>query len=129
MSCSHGRPATVDVHVISPLQQQTIAEAASTPGHALQVGVCCKLTSHLSSCRSAGIEFIPLVAEILGGLAEDAITTIRAISYAIGQRTGSPDLASSTKHLFGHVTIALWRRNASLFFSFSFLFWFVAAVV
>ena len=41
------------------LQQQTIAEAASTPGHALQVGVRRKLTSHLSSCHSVGIEFIP----------------------------------------------------------------------
>ena len=35
---SAGRPAALDVHVISPLQQQTIREAASTPGHALDVG-------------------------------------------------------------------------------------------
>ena len=54
------------------------------------------------------------MAETLGGLAEDAIITIRAIGYAIGQRTSSPDSASSTKHLFGHVAIALWRGNASL---------------
>ena len=30
-----GRPATLDIHVISPLQQATVAEAAYTPGHAL----------------------------------------------------------------------------------------------
>ena len=42
---SSGRPASLDVHVISPLQQQTIVEASHTPGHALQVGVRCKLTA------------------------------------------------------------------------------------
>ena len=67
---SRGRPAALDVHVISPLQQQTMGEAASTPGHALQVGVQRKLASHLSACRSVGVEFIPFVMETLGGLAE-----------------------------------------------------------
>ena len=65
---SRGRPATLDVHVISPLQQQTLGEAAFSPGHALQVGVQRKLSSHLSNCRSAGLEFIPLVFETLGFL-------------------------------------------------------------
>ena len=67
---SHGCPAALDVHVISPLQQLTLHEAASTPGHALQVGVWRKLTLHLSACCSAGVDFIPVVAETLGGLAE-----------------------------------------------------------
>ena len=79
------RLAVEDVHVISPLQQQTIAEAASTSGHALQIGVRHKLISHLSSCRFVGVEFIPLVAETLGGL-EDAITNIRTISYATKEK-------------------------------------------
>ena len=60
---SRGRPAALDVTVISPLQQQTLHAAASTPGHALQVGVQRKLTAHLSACRSAGVEFIPIVLE------------------------------------------------------------------
>ena len=46
----HGRPAALDVHVISPLQQLTLHEAASTPGHALEVGVQRKLSAHLSVC-------------------------------------------------------------------------------
>ena len=41
----------------------------------MQVGVQRKLTSHLAGCRSAGVEFIPIVAETLGGLAEDTITS------------------------------------------------------
>ena len=51
---SWGHPAPLDIHVISPLQQQIMGESASIPDHALQVGVHCKLTSHLSACRSAG---------------------------------------------------------------------------
>ena len=43
---SHGRPAALDVHIISPLQWQ-ISGAASTSGHALEVGTRQKLTSHL----------------------------------------------------------------------------------
>ena len=111
---NRGRPAAVDVHVISPLQQQTLADAASTPGHALQVGVRRKLVSNLSACRSVGVEFVPFVIETLAGLSEDTISTIRAIGRAVGQRSGTSDLSRTTKHLFGRVAIALWRGNASL---------------
>ena len=58
---SSGCPAVLHVHMIFPLQQQTLAGAASIPSHALQVDVQCKLASHLSACRNAGMEFIPIV--------------------------------------------------------------------
>ena len=45
----HGRPAALDVHVISSLQQSIVHEAASIPGHALEVGVQRKLAAHLSA--------------------------------------------------------------------------------
>ena len=109
-----GRPAALDIHVISPLQQLTLAEVASTPGHALQVGTCRNLASNLSACRAVGAECIPLVAETLVGLSEDSIHTIRAIGRAIGLRSSSPNPSISSKHLFGRVAIALWRGNASL---------------
>ena len=109
-----GRPAALDIHVISPLQQSTLAKAASTPGHALQVGTRHKLASNLSACRAVGAECIPLVAETLGGLSKDSIHTIRAIGRDIGLRLSSPNPSISSKHLFGRVAIALWRGNASL---------------
>ena len=102
---SRGRPAALDVHVISPLQRQTLGQAASTPGHTLEVGTRRKLASHLSACRSVGVEFIPLVTETLGGLSGDTINTIRSLGLAIEQRTGSPN---STKHLFKSLAVALW---------------------
>ena len=108
---SCGRPAALNVHVISPLQQQTHEEAATYPGHALQVGV---ISSHLSACCSAGIDFIPLVAETLSGLAEDTILIIRIIGQAIGQRDAYPEAPNCTRHLFLRVAISLWRGNAIL---------------
>ena len=112
---SRGRPTALDVHVISPLQQLTLHKAASTPGHALQVGVQHKLASHLSACRSAGVDFIPLVAETLGGLAEHSSAIIHSIGKAIAQRVTPPRRtllpAPST---YSTVTVALWRGNACL---------------
>ena len=64
---SHGRQAALDVAVISPLQQLTVAEAAVTPGHALEVCVSRKLSANLPSCRAAGVECVPMVVEALGG--------------------------------------------------------------
>ncbi len=112
---SRGRPAALDVHVISPLQRQTVQEAATTPGHALQVGIqrITKLAAHLSACRAAGVEFVPLVSEVLGGLAADTITTIRAIGKAISQRTEAEN-HTCTRQLFHRLAIALWGGNARL---------------
>ena len=57
----------------------------------MQVGVQRKLTSHLTGCRSAGVEFIPIVAETLGGLAEDTIHIIWSFGEAIAQRVDPQD--------------------------------------
>ena len=111
----HGRPAALDVHVISPLQQLTLHEAASTPGHALEVGVQRKLSAHLSACRDAGVDFSPIVAETLGGLGQDTIHLVRSLGDLIAQRVVSHlDSYDPTSHLFYRLAIALWRGNACL---------------
>ena len=111
---SRGRPAALDVHIISPLQRKTVQEAAHTPGHALQVGIQRKLTAHLSACRAVGVEFVPIVAKTLGGLAEDSIATVRALGKAIAQRTDPENYPSCTRQLYHRLGIALWRGNARL---------------
>ncbi len=110
----NGRPAALDIHVISPLQSLILSEAARTQGHALQVGVQHKLASNLPSCRSMGLTCIPLVAETLGGLDEDFVSTIRDISRSICLRSGADRDIVTTKHLFGRVSIALWRGNTTM---------------
>ena len=111
---SHGRPAALDVSVISPLQHLTLTGAASALGYALRVRVRRKMSSNLPACRSAGVDFLPIVVETLGWWCPDAITTICLIGQALGQRLNSTDPAHSTKHLFGRLAIALWRGNAAL---------------
>ena len=121
----HGRPAALDVHVIPPLQQLTLHEAASTPGHALEVGVQRKLSAHLSACRDAGVDFPPIVAETLGGLGQygrvrstqtliilgqDTIHLVRSLGNLIAQRVVSHlDSYDPTSHLFYRLAITLWR--------------------
>ena len=112
---SNGRPAALDVHVISPLQSLTLSEAAFSQGHALQVGVQRKLAVNLPNCRSSGLECIFLVAETLGGLAEDFIATIKAIGRSLRLRSGSDRESDPTRHLFGRISLALWRGNALMF--------------
>ena len=107
-----GRPAALDVHVISPLQE---SESSFTRGHTLQAGVQHKLSSSLSACRSTGTDFVPLVAETLGGLAEDTISTISAIGCAAGDRIGLTDSGSFTKQLFRRLAIALLKGRLHRF--------------
>ena len=106
-----------DVHIISPLQQLTLSEAAYTPGHAIEVGVRRKVAANLPSCRSAGVDFIPIVAETLGGLAEDTISTISTLGMAITQRVGpttDDDSSPAIRQLFNKYAVTLWRGNATL---------------
>ena len=62
-----GQPATLDITVISTMQQLTLQGAASTPGYALRVGEERKMAAHAEECRSIGILFVPMVVESLGG--------------------------------------------------------------
>ena len=107
------QPAAIDVTVISTLQHLTLAGAADTPGHALTAAEERKLVAHLGDCRAWGIQFIPLVAETLGGWSSDAIDTISSIGRLQGQRLGIPP-SETTHHLFQRLAIALWRGNATL---------------
>ena len=101
---SRGRPVALDVTVTSPLQALTIQEA-STAGHALEVATSRKLATHLSPCRAAGLDFIPLAVETLGSW------FIHAIGRQQDQRLGT---SSGSRRLFQRLTITLWRGNANL---------------
>ena len=108
-----GRPAALDVTVISTMQQQTQAGAANTPGHALRVGEERKMVAHADACRSVWVHLVPIVAETLGGWSEGGIDTITSIGRLQGQRLGIPP-PDSTRHLFQRLSISLWKGNAAL---------------
>ena len=100
---SHGRPAALDVSVISPLQHLTLTGAASAPGYALRVRVRRKMPSNLPACRSAGVDFLPIAVKTLVGWCPDAITTICSIGQALGQQLNSTDPATPP-----NTSLAVW---------------------
>ena len=63
---SRGRPATLDMTVISFLQSSTLQTAVTSAGHALEVSDERTFTKHLSACEEAGISFVPLSVDALG---------------------------------------------------------------
>ncbi len=71
------------------------------------------MAAHSDACRAAGILFVPLVVETLGGWSDEAIRTIRRIGRQQGQRLGIPP-EEITRHLFQWLAISLWRGNATL---------------
>ena len=83
---SRGRPAALDVTVISTMQALTVTGAATTQGHALSVGENRKMAAHAEACRSVGVTFVPLVVESLGGWSETAVHSIKSIDRQLGQR-------------------------------------------
>ena len=111
-----GRPAALDVTVISTMQQLTQQGASNTLGYALEIGEGWKMAAHTEECREIGITFVPLVMETQGGWCEGAVHTIRDIGKLQGLRLGiSP--AECTRHLFQRLAISLWKGNASLWLS------------
>ena len=110
------QPTALDVTVISPLQQLTLSGVSSVAGHALQVVENRKRAAHAEHCRSAGVDFVPLVVEALGGSNEDMCSTILSISHLQAQRLGVTT-SESFHHLAQRISIALWKGNASLWIS------------
>ena len=109
-----GLPITIVIpNIYVRVQQSTLQGAASTQGHALVVGAERKLAAHVVACRAAGIAFVPLVVESLGGWSNEAADTITKIGRCQGHRLGVPP-AESIRHLFQCCAITLWRGNASM---------------
>ena len=79
-----GASAALDVTVISPLQKLTINQSAVTQGHAITVARTRKFAAHGEACRGAGVVFIPLVVESLGGWCKESASVIARIARLQG---------------------------------------------
>ena len=95
------------------MQPLTLKGAASTPGYALGVAEERKIAAHAEDCQAAGVHFIPLVMETVGGWGRDLIETVKSLWRLQAQRLGS-EPAKATRHLAQKVSISLWRGNAAL---------------
>ena len=82
-------------------------------GHALQVAEDRKRAAHNANCAAAGVVFLPIAVEALGGWSEEAVFHILKIGRLMGQRLGLPP-NDPTKHIFQRLAICLWKGNALL---------------
>jgi hypothetical protein len=112
-SWTHGKPAAMDVSVISPTQQLTIQSSSTTQGYAITIGEERKRRAHEQPCQAAGVSFVPLIVETLGGWSSSALHTISSIGRQLGQRCGV-DPHESTHHLYQRLSVSLWRGNAAM---------------
>ena len=104
----------MDVTVVNPLQDKFVAQAADRPGHALQARFKEKMLKHGEPCRAAGMVFVPLVVETLGGWEEQAVIQVKRIGAALARQTGQ-DEAEKQRHLFQRLAVLLAKGNSSLF--------------
>ena len=92
--------------------KKTLAGAAVKPGHALTVAKNRKMAAHHASCVNAGVSFVPLPVEALGGWGPEAIESLEKINKYMELRSGH--VQSNKRHLFERLSVTLQRGNASL---------------
>ena len=78
----------------SPLSS-TLQSAGVSAGHALEVSDERKFTKHLSACDEAGISFVPLFVEALGGSSPIAAKTIRHLASMAAAHSACADPRAS----------------------------------
>ena len=103
----------MDVTVVMPLQQATLAGAATTPGSALDYAFANKVRGAEEECRAQGIAFLPMVAESLGGWHSVAEREVRKLGAALARHTGQEE-GEAISHLWGRLGVLLQRGNAAI---------------
>ena len=108
-----GRDAALDITVINPLQQATVAEAAATPGHSLNFAVERKMRGAYEECDRQGVSFIPLAFESLGGWHKTAVQEVKKIAQAMARQTGREE-SEVCSHAISRLSLLLMKGNASI---------------
>ena len=103
-----GQPAALDVTVVSTLQNRTVAGAASVSGYALSVARERKVAAHSEACQSAGVSFVPMVVETLGGWDEEALPSVacRVNAWEFHHQTLHDTCSSALPSVYGGKTPA-----------------------
>ena len=111
-----GKDSALDVTVINPLQSATVTQAAIIPGHALTVAYDRKIRKAGEACKAAGIAFLPLPVETLGGWHDNAVPQIKKLGSALARQQGRTEQeeTETIHHLFQRLAISLMKGNASL---------------
>ena len=108
-----GRDAALDITVINPLQQATVAEAAATPGHSLNFAVERKMRGAYEECDRQGVSFIPLAFESLGGWHKTAEKQVKKLAQAVARQTGC-DESECCSQATSRLSLLLMKGNAAI---------------
>jgi len=106
-----------DVTISDTLQQSSLSNAAAESGHVLSRAIQGKLSKHRESCEAAGIKFIPLAWESMGGSSPSVHEVVDEWTAAAANRRGvsSEDgLAIERFGLFCRLSVALQRFQAGM---------------
>ena len=109
-----GKDTALGVTVINPLQDALVQDAATTPGHALNVAHKRKLDTAWEACNHQGISFIPLAAESLGAWHKTAVAEVKKLGSAKARHLGMEE-STTIQQLFQKLSVCLMRGNAALF--------------
>ena len=74
--------------MVSPLQRAMVQDAATTDGFALQKAFDRKISKAGEDCRQAGLAFIPLAADTLGGWHRVANEQVTKLAVAQARQIG-----------------------------------------
>ena len=110
---THGRDTALDVTVVSPLLDDRVVQSGTTPGHTLNLAFNEKCRAYHQACESAGVTFLPLPVETLGGWHAAAVDQIRKLARA-GARNMGKEEDEAVKHLFQKLSVLLVKGNADL---------------
>ena len=108
-----GRDGALDVTVIHPFQDATVAQAAQEPGHALQFAFDRKMRGAAEDCQRQGIAFLPMVVESMGGWHSTAEREVKKLGSCLARHTGQCE-GEAISHLWGRLGILLQRGNAAI---------------
>jgi hypothetical protein len=100
----------LDVTVVNPLQTELVSRAATTAGNALTYAYNRKMTE---ACRVAGLVFIPMPMETLGGWHKKTVEQVRKIGSALARHTGQEE-SEAIRHLGQRLAVLLAKGNAAL---------------
>ena len=71
------------------------------------------MSKHGEGCRLAGIVFIPLPVETLGGWHEQTVAQVKRLGSALARHTGQEE-SEAIRHVGQRMAVLLAKGNASL---------------
>ena len=90
-----------------------MVQSGATPGHTITRAFNEKCRDYLQACESAGVAFIPLPVETLGGWHDIAVDQIRKLARA-GARNMGKEEDEAVRHLFQKLGVLLIKGNAAM---------------